>query len=210
MLSEIANRFGSPPVRNSGTLCGNLANGSPIGDSMPVLIALGAEVVLRHRASERSIPLEALYKAYREKALRAGELVRAVRIPLPREGRLVASYKVSKRFDQDISAVCAGFAVTLRDGTIADARIAYGGMAAIPKRAAAAEAALQGKPWAMATIRGAMLALGRDFEPIGDMRASADYRARVAAALLERFFEAHGPRRGATPQRVEALAAVRP
>ncbi len=173
---------------------------------MPVLIALGAEVVLRRGSSERAIPLEALYRAYRETTLGKGELVRAVRIPTPRDGRIVDSYKVSKRFDQDISAVCAGFAVTLRDGTVAEARIAYGGMAAIPKRALAAEAALQAKPWTQANVRAAAQALRADFKPIGDMRASAAYRGRVAAALLERFFSAHAPGRDAVPIRVEELA----
>ena len=192
-LAEIANRFGSPPVRNAGTLCGNIANGSPIGDSMPALIALGAEVVLRQGRTERSLPLEALYSGYREKTLRRGELVRAVRIPLPREGRVVASYKVSKRFDQDISAVCAAFAITVRNDVITEARIAYGGMAAIPRRAAAAEGALQGRPLTPATIRAAIDALPTDFAPIGDMRASAAYRLRVAGALLERFLDEHGP-----------------
>jgi xanthine dehydrogenase small subunit len=114
MLAELADRFGSPPVRNSGTLCGNVANGSPIGDSMPVLIALGAEVVLRRGEAERTLPMEALYLGYRKTALQPGELVRAVRVPLPRDDVRVATYKVSKRRDQDISAVCAGFALTLR------------------------------------------------------------------------------------------------
>ena len=208
MLAELAGRFGSPPVRNSGTLCGNLANGSPIGDSMPVLIALGAEVVLLRGASERSLPLESLYKAYRETTLAPGELLRAVRVPLPRPGRLVDTYKVSKRFDQDISAICAGFAVTVADGIVTDARIAYGGMAAVPKRAAGAEAALRGKPWTMATVRAATQALAADFAPIDDMRASGAYRRRVAGALLERFFAAHGSGPPATPQRVEDLVAV--
>jgi len=188
MLNEIAVRFGSPPVRNSGTLCGNLANGSPIGDSMPALIALGSQVVLRRGREERTVALESLYRAYRETTLATGELVRAVRIPLPRPETRVASYKISKRFDQDISAICAGFAVTLRGGTVAEARIAYGGMAAIPKRATAAEAALAGKPWTEASIRAATGALAGDFQPISDMRASAAYRRRVAGALLERFF----------------------
>jgi xanthine dehydrogenase small subunit len=193
MLAELAGRFGSPPVRNSGTLCGNLANGSPIGDSMPVLIALGAEVVLRRGKTERSMPLESLYKAYRETTLAKGELLRAVRVPLPCPGWLVGTYKVSKRFDQDISAVCAGFALAARDGIVTEARIAYGGMAATPKRAAAAEAALNGKPWTLATVRCAVKALAGDFAPIDDMRASAPYRMRVAGALLERFFESSGP-----------------
>jgi xanthine dehydrogenase small subunit len=206
MLAELANRFGSPPVRNSGTLCGNLANGSPIGDSMPALIALGAEVLLRRGAAERSIPLESLYRAYRETTLGSGEFVRAVRVPLPRAGRLVASYKVSKRFDQDISAVCAGFAVTLREGNVAEARIAYGGMAPTPCRAVATEAALAGKPWSMGTIHAAVAALAADFKPIDDMRASAAYRLRVAGALLERFFAEHAPGGGRkSAQRVEEM-----
>ena len=203
MLAELMCRFGSPPVRNSGTLGGNIANGSPIGDSMPILIALGADVVLRRGAAERVLPLEALYLDYRKTALAKGELVRAVRIPLPAAGRLVATYKVSKRFDQDISAVCAGFAVTVRDGMVAEARLAYGGMAAIPKRAKAAEAALAGRPWNAASVRGAAKALAADFSPIDDMRASAAYRLRVAGALLERFFAAQS---GDEPQRVEDIA----
>jgi xanthine dehydrogenase small subunit len=191
MAAELANRFGSPPVRNSGTLVGNLANGSPIGDSMPLLIALGADVVLRRGAAERSLPLEELYRGYRQTALAEGEFVRAVRVPLPDADRLVATYKVSKRFDQDISAVCAGIALRLQAGAVAEARIAFGGMAAIPKRAVAAEAALQGKPWNAASVSAAVQALAADFAPIDDMRASATYRRRVAGALLERCLAEH-------------------
>ncbi|APV50992.1 xanthine dehydrogenase small subunit [Betaproteobacteria bacterium GR16-43] len=187
MLAELAERFGSPPVRNSGTLCGNVANGSPIGDSMPVLIALGSEVVLRRGEQERVLPMEALYLGYRKSAMQPGEFVRAVRVPLPRADRHVATYKISKRRDQDISAVCAAFAFTLRGGNVEEARIAYGGMAATPKRAAAAEDALRGKPWSATSVRAAIEALARDFAPIDDMRASAAYRQRMAGALLERF-----------------------
>ena len=187
MLAELAERFGSPPVRNSGTLCGNVANGSPIGDTMPALIALGAAVVLRRGERERTLPMEALYLDYRKTAMEPGEFVRAVRVPLPRDDVRVASYKVSKRRDQDISAVCAGFALTLRDGRIHEARVAFGGMAAIPKRAAATEAALRGKAWSADAVRAAADALRRDFAPIDDMRASAAYRRRAAVALLERF-----------------------
>jgi xanthine dehydrogenase small subunit len=158
---------------------------------MPALIALGAEVVLRQGANERVLALEALYRGYRQTVLAKGEFVRAVRIPLPAKDRRVASYKLSKRFDQDISAVCGAFAVTTRDGHVADARIAYGGMAATPSRATAAENALKGKPWSAATVRAALDALKKDFQPIDDMRASAAYRTRVAGALLERFHEEH-------------------
>ncbi|MBM3346943.1 MAG: xanthine dehydrogenase small subunit, partial [Betaproteobacteria bacterium] len=122
-LAELANRFASPPIRNSGTLCGNLANGSPIGDTMPALIALGATLVLRRGDALRTLPLEAFYLGYQKKDLRPGEFVSAVRIPLPAVGatasmRLVASYKVAKRFDQDISAVCAGFAIDVAGGRV--------------------------------------------------------------------------------------------
>ena len=210
MLAELASRFGSVPVRNSGTLCGNLGNGSPIGDSMPILIALGAEVLLRHRQSERSLPLEALYLDYQKKALTRGEFIRAVRIPLAAKDTHVGTYKISKRFDQDISAVCAAFAIKLKAGRVAEARIAYGGMAAIPKRAAKAEAALVGKPWAMASIEAAAAALADDFRPLSDMRASATYRANVAGALLKRFFLASDPSRVASPLRVEEIRVVVP
>ena len=187
MLRELAERFGSVPVRNSGTLCGNLGNGSPIGDSMPVLIALGATLVLRHGDRERELPLEAFYRKYRVTALERGEFIRAVRVPLP-DGRRVASYKVSKRVDQDISAVCGGFALRLgADGRVVEARIAYGGMAEIPKRATNAEGALAGRPFNLEAVRAAQVALARDFTPLDDFRASAAYRLQVAGALLERF-----------------------
>ncbi len=189
MVAELASRFGSPPVRNSGTLCGNLANGSPIGDSMPILIALGAEVVLRRGANERTLPLEDLYLDYRKTALGRGEFVRAARVPLPRAGQRVATYKISKRFDQDISSVCAGFAITHEGDTVTEARLAFGGMAAVPKRAAGAEAALRGKTLSPSTTSAAIEALKGDFAPIDDMRASAAYRKRVAGALLERFLQ---------------------
>ncbi len=189
MVAELASRFGSPPVRNAGTLCGNVANGSPIGDSMPILIALGAEGVLRRGAAERALPLEALYLDYRKTAMAPGEFLRAVRVPLPRPGQRVATYKISKRFDQDISSVCAGFAIALEGEIVTEARLAFGGMAAVPKRATGAEAALQGQALSPATRRAAKEALQRDFAPIDDLRASSAYRTRVAGALLQRFLE---------------------
>ncbi|HTP95148.1 MAG TPA: xanthine dehydrogenase small subunit [Burkholderiales bacterium] len=205
MLDEVFNRFGSVPIRNSATLCGNIANGSPIGDSMPVLIALGASVVLRRGAQSTELPLEQFYLGYQKKALAPGQFVAAVRIPLPRSGRIVASYKISKRYDQDISAVCAGYAFDLRDGQIASARIAYGGMAAIPQRAARTEALLAGKPWSSASIDTALTGLAEDYRPIDDMRASASYRLQVAGNLLRRFYLEHGG--GVAPCRVGAIAA---
>lgn len=191
MLAEVAERFGSPPIRHSGTLCGNVANGSPIGDSMPILMALGATVLLRRGAESRELPLDEFYPAYRKTALAPGELVVAVRLPLPRPGRLVASYKVSKRYDQDISTVCSGYALDLRDGKIAAARIVHGGMAAVPQRARHTETALIGRRWSEETVNAAAQALARDYRPITDMRASAGYRLQVAQNLLRRFYLEH-------------------
>jgi len=187
-LSELWQRFASLPIRNAGTLGGNVANGSPIGDSMPWLIALGSQVVLRGPDGVRVLALEDFYLGYQQKDLRAGEFVQAVRVSLPSAGRRFRTYKLAKRFDQDISAVCAAFAVTLDGDTIVDARIAFGGMAATPKRAAEAEAVLRGQPWSEDTLRAAMEALARDYAPLSDARASGSYRMRAAQNLLRRFW----------------------
>jgi xanthine dehydrogenase small subunit len=205
MLSEMADRFASPPVRHSGTLVGNVANGSPIGDSMPILIALGARVVLRRGERIRTLAMEDLYLGYRKNAMAPGEFIVAVTVPDPVPGRMVATYKVSKRIDQDISAVCAAFAIEVRDGQVVRSRIAYGGMGPTPQRAGHAEAALTGAAWTEAGIEVAMAAIAKDFTPISDMRASAAYRMRVAANLLKRFFLEHSGSRVAL--RVEALEA---
>ncbi len=196
-LKELHQRFASRPVRNSGTLCGNVANGSPIGDAMPALIALGATLCLRKGQATREIALEDLYLGYQKKDLAPGEFVEAVKLPLPppatpghepADGQQFALYKISKRFDQDISAVCAGIAVTLEAGKVLAARIAYGGMAATPRRALAAEAALIGKAWSAETIEAAARVIAEDFQPLTDMRASDAYRLTVAANLLRRFW----------------------
>jgi xanthine dehydrogenase small subunit len=187
-LGEMWQRFASLPIRNAGTLGGNVANGSPIGDSMPWMIALGSEVVLRGPAGARTLPLEALYLGYQKKDLRADEFVQAVRVPLPRADVQFRTYKLAKRFDQDISAVCAAFAFTLDGGVVREARIAFGGMAATPKRAALAEAALNGKPWSEANLAMAMDALAQDYQPLSDMRASSAYRMKTAQNLLRRFW----------------------
>jgi xanthine dehydrogenase small subunit len=197
-LTELAQRFGSPPVRNSGTLCGNLANGSPIGDSMPVLITLDAELELRRGARTRRVPLERFYLGYQRKDLESGEFIKSVRVPRPRPGHWVASYKVSKRFDQDISAVCAAFAVQVHEGRVCAARVAFGGMAAIPARARSAESALLGAPWALESIEAAAVAVASDFQPLSDLRASDAYRLRCAGNLLRRFYFEHGGAMGAT------------
>jgi xanthine dehydrogenase small subunit len=178
-------------VRNSGTLCGNLANGSPIGDSMPTLIALGAELELRNGSATRRMPLENFYLGYQHKDLAPGEFVVSVRVPPPVAQRLYSSYKVAKRFDQDISAVSAGFAVAVENGNITAARLAYGGMAAIPARARYAEAALLNQAWSSQTIDKAIAALANDFQPLTDLRASGEYRLRSAGNLLRRFYLEH-------------------
>lgn len=188
---ELWKRFASMPVRNSGTLVGNLANGSPIGDSAPLLIALGAVVTLRLGDQSRQVPLESLYLDYRKQDRRPGEFLQDVRIPLPTSSdtRKIATYKVSKRFDQDISAVCGAYAITLdAHDKVVQARIAYGGMAATSRRAPAAERALQGQTWGNTAVQAAMQAIDDDFSPLSDMRASAGYRLEVARNLLMRFY----------------------
>ena len=189
-LHEAWDRFASVPIRNSGTLGGNVANGSPIGDSMPALIALGASVVLRRGSTERTLPLEDFYLGYRRSALAPGEFVRAIRVPRRRPGTLLRAYKVSRRHDQDISAVFVAFRLDVDGGRIASARIGVGGVAATPKRAAATEAALTGKAWTEPAARAAMAVLAGEFAPITDMRAGAAYRrdmlGATAAALLAR------------------------
>ncbi len=192
-LSEMWQRFASLPIRNAGTLGGNVANGSPIGDSMPWLIALGAELVLRGPGGVRAMPLEDFYLGYQNKDLQAGEFVQAVRVPMPRAGVQFRTYKLAKRFDQDISAVCAAFAFRLDGDLIGSARIAFGGMAAMPQRAARTEALLAGRSWSEETLREAMAMLAEDYAPLSDMRASSAYRMKAAQNLLRRFwFETRG------------------
>jgi xanthine dehydrogenase small subunit len=187
-LSEMWQRFASLPIRNAGTLGGNVANGSPIGDSPPWLIALGAQVVLRGPAGQRAMPLEALYLDYMKKDMQADEFVEAVRIPLPHAGLRFRTYKLAKRFDQDISAVCAAFSITLAGDTISDIRIAYGGMAATPKRATLTEAALRGQVWSESVLENAVALMTDDYKPLSDMRASSEYRMKTSQNLLRRFW----------------------
>ncbi|MCC6069773.1 xanthine dehydrogenase small subunit [Massilia sp. GCM10020059] len=187
-LSEMWQRFASLPIRNAGTLGGNVANGSPIGDSMPWLIAAGTQLVLRGPSGQRVMPLEDFYLGYQQKDLQAGEFVQALRVPMPRDGVRLRTYKLAKRFDQDISAVCAAFAFTFDGDVVADARIAFGGMAATPKRAAAAEDAVRGQRWTEATVNAAMAAMAQDYKPLSDMRASGEYRMKAAQNLLKRYW----------------------
>jgi len=191
-LDELMRRFGGEQVRNAGTIGGNIANGSPIGDLPPALIALDATLVLARRGGtgveRRSIPLESFFIEYRKQDRRPGEFVEAVLVPKLAEGVLFHASKVSKRFDEDISAVCGAFRLTLgSDGRISEARLAYGGMAGIPKRAKTAEATLVGQRWDDKAVTAAIAALPQDFSPLDDMRASAHYRLTIAGNLLRRF-----------------------
>ena len=186
-LGELYRRFASPPIRNAATLAGNVANGSPIGDSMPALLALDATLVLRSRAGTRELPLHEFYLDYRETALAAGEFIECVRLAVPRRERRFHTYKLSKRFDQDISGVCGAFAIELDGERVVHARIAYGGMAATPRRASHCERAVLGQRWNERTVQAASEALERDFQPITDMRAASRYRQLAAANLLRRF-----------------------
>ena len=180
-------RLGSRQIRNRGTMGGNVANASPIGDTPPALIALDATLVLRNGDDRRPMPAEDFFRGYRQTALAKGEFLERIEIPLPAPGELFATYKVSKRFDQDISAVCAAFRLRLADGRVDDIRIAYGGMAAVPKRTTATEQTLGGRHWNRASVAAAMQALEEELSPISDMRASAAYRKLVAGNLLLRF-----------------------
>ena len=187
-LGEQWERFASVPIRNVGTLGGNVANGSPIGDSMPWMIALGARVVLASVRGQRELPLEELYLAYQKMDLAADEVLVLMRVPHPARGHQFRTYKLAKRFDSDISAVCAAFDIKTESDIVSQVRIAFGGMAATPKRARATEVAIYGKPWNENTVRSAMQALGADYTPITDMRASAAYRLLGAQNLLYRFY----------------------
>lgn len=193
-LGEILRRFGSAQVRASGTIGGNIANGSPIGDLAPCLIALGAELVLQGGMDQRRLPLEAFFLAYGKQDRAPGEFVHHLEIPLLFEGSAFRAYKVSKRFDEDISSVLGAFCVTVKDRSITAARIAFGGMAATPKRALATERALSGASLdSVVTWEAAIEALANDYQPLTDARASAEYRLSTARALLQKaLFELAG------------------
>jgi len=191
-MGELIRRIGSVQVRSSGTIGGNIGNGSPIADSSPVLIAAGATLTLRKGAERRTIPLEDYFIEYGRQDLRPGEFIEEIFVPRPAAGAVLKAYKVSKRFDQDISAVCGIFNLSFaeRDGVtrVASARIAFGGMAGTPLRATDCEAFLVGKPWTEDTVADAKAILDRTYEPISDARASAGYRRLIASNLLTKYF----------------------
>jgi len=187
-LEELFRRFASPPIRNAGTLGGNIANGSPIGDSMAVLMVVGASLVLRRGSQQRELPLDAFYHDYQVNDMAPGEFLERIRIPLPDSGAIVGSQKWSKRFDQDISAVCTAYRLQLDGEQVSEFRMACGGLAPVVKRATNCEQAINGQPWSLETVQRAAAALAQDFTPIGDMRASADIRMHVTRNLLLRFY----------------------
>jgi len=187
-LRRFAERFAGLPVRNSGTLGGNVANGSPIGDSMPLLLAMGATLVLASVRGERRVALDDFYTGYRKNLMVADEVLVAIEVPRPVSDEHLRVYKISKRQDDDISAVCLALNLRVQDGRIAAARIGAGGVAATPVRAPRTEAALTGQPWARASFEAAMPVLAQEFSPISDMRASADYRRSVLGRLLLRYW----------------------
>jgi len=187
-LGELVRRIASTQIRNSGTVGGNIANGSPIGDMPPALIALNAKLNLCSKSGMRQIPLEEFFIDYGKQDLQAGEFVHSISLPIPEEKNLFRNYKISKRFDQDISALCGAFSLILKDDTVDDIRICFGGMAGTPARALKAENALQGKAWSMENIEQAMAAMAEDYTPLTDMRASAEYRLQTAQNLLKKFF----------------------
>ena len=187
-LAEVWVRFASPPIRHAGTMGGNLANGSPIGDAAPVLMALDARLELRSADATRELALDAFYLDYMKNALAADEFLQAILVPLPIRRREVRAWKVSKRFDSDISAVCAGFALELEAGVVKSIRLAFGGMAATVRRATKTEAALVGREWNKPAVDAAVAVLAAEFEPLSDMRASAVHRRNLACRLLLRFW----------------------
>ncbi|WP_292285668.1 xanthine dehydrogenase small subunit [Marivita sp.] len=184
--AEMIRRYGSEQVRAAATIGGNIANGSPIGDNPPALIALGAILHLRAGDHRRDMPVEEFFIEYGKQDRARGEFVEAVTLPLGEQA--FRAYKLSKRFDQDISAVCGAFNIRVESGKVADARIAFGGMAGTPKRATAVEAALTGADWSEKTVRAATAKMAEAFTPLSDMRASADYRLQAAQNMLLRYW----------------------
>lgn len=183
---EMVRRYGSEQVRQAATIGGNIANGSPIGDNAPALIALGAVLHLRRGEDSREMPIEDFFVAYGQQDLRPGEFVTGV--CLPKAAPDLRCYKLSKRFDQDISAVLGCFNVAVVDGLVRQVRVAFGGMAGVPKRAVAVEGALIGQVWDRDTVRAVLPRFRDDFQPMTDMRASADYRIRAVENMLWRYF----------------------
>jgi xanthine dehydrogenase small subunit len=190
-FAAMLRRYASTQIRNAATIGGNIANGSPIGDGPPALIALGATLHLRCGNKRREMPLEDFFLAYGKQDREAGEFVEAISVP--RQVDRLKCYKLSKRFDQDISAVCGCFNITVKGGKVTAARIAFGGMAGTPLRATHVEQALVGQDWTKETVTAARDGFAQDYTPMSDMRATAQYRLETAQNMLLRcYFEDQG------------------
>jgi len=206
-FGRMVRRIGAAQIRAMGTLGGNIGNASPIGDSLPPLIALGATIETVSGDGRREIPVEDFITGYRKTELKAGEIITAVRVPTPGPQTVVHVYKVARRVDQDISAVSAAFALDVEDGRVVGARVAYGGVADRPLRARPVEEALIGRSWTLETARAASPAVRASVSPIDDARGSAAYRQAVCVHLLERlWWETAGP--ADVPSTLDALEAV--
>lgn len=187
-LTEMLTRFASLQIRQLGTLGGNLANASPIGDASPTLLALNASVLLQKGNTQRTVPLDEFFTGYRQTVLQAGEFIHTILIPKVTVSHDFVAWKVSKRLDDDISAVFGAFNIRIEHGIVKEARIAFGGMAATPMRAVGCEQAILGRALTAETLAAACQALSETFQPLSDFRASADYRLQVAGNLLRRYF----------------------
>ncbi len=187
-LHELIDRLGSRQIRNQGTLGGNIGNASPIGDMPPVLIALGARLILRKGSQRRELPIEDYFISYKKTQLQPSEFIERILVPKATPGQLFKVYKISKRLEDDISATCGAFLIDVENGTIKNAVVAFGGMAEIPKRAHHCEKALINQPWTENTVRLASEELDKDFSPISDFRSSAGYRLKVSQNFLRRLF----------------------
>lgn len=187
-LKELLNRLGSLPIRNQGTLGGNVANASPIGDMPPVLLALDASLTLDNGTATRTLPVQAFFLNYKQTALKQGEWLKEIVIPLPQSESFLQAYKISKRFEDDISAVCAVFNLTLNEGVVTSLTTGFGGVAAVPSRSEALEKALIGTPWDRSALNKGKEILAEAFSPIDDVRASAQYRNDMLVNLWQRFW----------------------
>ncbi|WP_341665727.1 xanthine dehydrogenase small subunit [Vibrio sp.] len=190
-FSDLLHRFASPQIRNLGTLGGNIANASPIGDIAPLFIALNAKLKLRSGNNTRILPIEDFFVRYKVTAQQKSEFIEQIHIPKLQKHNFFRAYKLSKRLDDDISAVCGAFNIEIENNKIVSARIAFGGMAETPKRATQCESTLIGNAWSQETIDSATISLNKDFEPLSDFRASKEYRSVTAANMLQRLFIEH-------------------
>ncbi len=183
----VLKRYGSVQIRNVGTIGGNIATASPIGDSLPILLSLNAEVLIESFNKRKVLPLNNFFLDYRKTKLKNNEFIHSIKIPLFKKN-IFKAFKISKRFDDDISSVCGSFNFEINNNKIKEVYIAYGGMAAVPKRAKACEKILKNKPLTINTFDQAKNYLEKDLSPIGDMRASKEYRLEIAKNLLMKCF----------------------